>query len=85
MLGYRLYFLNGENHIVEAQEFEAASDLEALNWAEARPDHRAKELWSGARRVQSWRADPTPEVRSEENLSFGIFFGSPSVSKGIAG
>jgi hypothetical protein len=79
-----LYFLNGENHIVEAQEFEAASDVEALNWAEGRRDHRAKELWSGARRIQSWRANPTPEIR-EENLSFGIFWGHESVSKGIAG
>jgi hypothetical protein len=51
MPGYRLYLMNGDGGIAKALEFECDGDAEALRHAEHRLDHRAAELWSGARVV----------------------------------
>jgi len=51
MVGYRLYFIDAEDHIQNAMEFEAASDEEALLHVEVKRDGRAVELWCGARVV----------------------------------
>lgn len=49
MLGYRLYFLNDQGHIVDAVEALHDTDAEAVEWAEQHRDGRDLELWSGAR------------------------------------
>ena len=51
MAGYRLYFLDDNDRIRDAAEFECDGDAEALTQAESRSDGRAMELWSGARVV----------------------------------
>ena len=51
MAGYRLYFLDDNDRIRDAAEFECDGDAEALTQAESRSDGRAMELWSGARIV----------------------------------
>jgi hypothetical protein len=52
MTGYRLYFLDDNDRIRDAAEFESDSDDEALVHAETQHDGRAMELWSGARVVR---------------------------------
>ena len=51
MAGYRLYFLDDNDRIRDAAEFECDGDAEALIQAQSRSDGRAMELWSGARVV----------------------------------
>ena len=52
MAGYRLYFLDDNDRIRDAAEFECDGDAEALTQTESRSDGRAMELWSGARVVR---------------------------------
>jgi hypothetical protein len=55
IVGYRLFFLNAENRVVWREEFEAATDVEAL--AEGlrmfmeKPEYPACELWQEKRRL----------------------------------
>jgi hypothetical protein len=53
MVGYRLYYLNNDRHIVRAAEFECADDAEALLWAEEQRDEHLMEL-SGKRVSRSF-------------------------------
>jgi hypothetical protein len=56
---YRLYYLDHENRIRHAVEFECASDNDADCLALGRSDGRAMELWSGTTLVRKFL--PTPE------------------------
>jgi hypothetical protein len=55
MVGYRCYILDGENHIVQAHDFDCVTDREAK--AAARdllahdPYYRFAEVWHSTRRV----------------------------------
>ena len=51
MAGYRLYFLDDNGRIRDAEELEFEHDEAALAQALTRHDGRAMELWSGARVV----------------------------------
>ncbi|MDE2486456.1 MAG: hypothetical protein KGO51_03585 [Alphaproteobacteria bacterium] len=51
MASYRLYFLNPQGAIARAKEFEAASDDEALAFADELAAGRDVELWNQARLV----------------------------------
>lgn len=51
MPDYRLYFLNLAGGIDRALDIQCQSDEEAVAFAEAHEDRRAKELWQGARYV----------------------------------
>lgn len=48
---YRLYFLDAQNHITSAQDFECQDDNGALAYAMDFVHDRDLELWSGARLV----------------------------------
>ena len=52
MAGYRLYFLDDNGRIRDADEFDCDGDDDALIQAHSRHDGRAMELWSGARVVR---------------------------------
>lgn len=54
MAYYRLYFLNGDEHIETYESFEADDDAAALAAAEARKTVLGKELWCGQRRLKQW-------------------------------
>ena len=51
MASYRLYFMDGKDHILQAAESECEDDDDALDWAAEKLDGRPVELWSGARLV----------------------------------
>ena len=51
MAHYRLYVLDGADHIRGAFDLDCADDAEAVGIAEAHQDGVALELWSGARLV----------------------------------
>jgi hypothetical protein len=56
---YRLYFLNGVgSRISRSHEFEAENDESAIHISEGWREGRRAELWSGARKIRSWEADP---------------------------
>jgi|tagenome__1003787_1003787.scaffolds.fasta_scaffold20948368_3 hypothetical protein len=58
---YRLYFLDGIGTITaRAYEFEAARDELALEVAESWLEGRSAELWSGPRKIKTWRPNPLP-------------------------
>jgi hypothetical protein len=44
MVGYRLYYLNSDRHIVRAAEIECADGAEALLWAQEQRDGHFMEL-----------------------------------------
>jgi len=48
---YRLYILDGADHIRSALDLDCADDAEAIAVAEAHKDGHPVELWRGARRV----------------------------------
>jgi hypothetical protein len=54
---YRVYLLDERDHISAREEYEAATDAEALAVARkilaSYPDHCNFELWSGQRRVSA--------------------------------
>lgn len=52
MSGYRLYFLDEEDHIIRANELECSSDEEAIVTAEQCRDGRDVELWQKARFIK---------------------------------
>ena len=53
---YRLYFVDGSGKVASApHEFEADADETAVRVAEAWREGRRGELWSGSRRVETWR------------------------------
>jgi len=55
---YRLYFMNRFNgHIDRFFEFEAESDLEALQTVQTASGVQPMELWSGERKVGRFEAD----------------------------
>jgi hypothetical protein len=54
MVGYRLYYMDKDGHILKAAEFVGMDDAEALVWAEQQWDGRFMELWSGTRRVMEF-------------------------------
>ena len=59
---YRCYFLNAANRIEAAEDLDAETLSEAVERAQSmlqsRPQHRAIELWEGARRV--YPTNPPP-------------------------
>jgi hypothetical protein len=61
---YRLYFMDEENHVGRALEFDCADDEEAILAIESHRDGHAMELWNRARRVKSLpaqaEASPSP-------------------------
>ena len=57
MSDYRLYFLAG-GHIVAVDEFESATDEDAVTAAQAKADGRDMELWRGATLVRKLPAAP---------------------------
>lgn len=57
MAYYRLYFMDGLGaHIRSFEQFEAASDAEALAAAAAQRSATAMELWCERRKVMRWEA-----------------------------
>lgn len=69
MTYYRLYFLDGSNHIEHFREFEAAGDADALRQSEEWRGLNAMELWSGGRKVACWtRLSPSPEAVARSAL-----------------
>ena len=63
MAYYRLYFLDHSNHIEHFREFEASNDLEASTQSDEWRGVQAMELWSGSRKVTSWkRLGSSPEA-----------------------
>lgn len=61
---YRLYYLDGADHILSAENFNAADDAAAIAEAHARCDRHlvchAAELWQGSRRVDYYRRAAPP-------------------------
>lgn len=57
MAGYRLYFLDRQNHFRDVVVLECRSDDDACSAAEDHRDGRAMELWLRDRLVRSWPAD----------------------------
>lgn len=61
MAYYRLYFMNRHSgHIDGVEDFDAASDAEAIERADARLARAPFELWSGAQKV--YRREATSQV-----------------------
>ncbi len=63
MAHYRLYTLDGADHISGALDLDCADDAEAIGVAETRHDGQAVELWNGARcvlRVEAGEPQRTP-------------------------
>ncbi len=56
MAYYRLYFFDGFSHIEHFREFEAPTDLAAVEQADDWRAQNAMELWSGRRKVKRWEA-----------------------------
>lgn len=54
-LFYRLYFLDGADHISTSEEFHARDDEAAIEIAEKHRKGRPMELWQQARIVKAWR------------------------------
>jgi hypothetical protein len=54
MMSYRLYFLTAEMVIAGASVFDSPTDEEAIEYALARADGRAMELWSLDRFVRAF-------------------------------
>ncbi len=59
---YVLYLVDGDVRCAHGDEFECASDAEAINTALDRAGGRAMELWDGERKVLS-AAATRPRVR----------------------
>ena len=51
MIGYRLYLMSGDGHILRAVELTCENDSEALEQAEGLAQGQAAELWNQARLV----------------------------------
>ena len=51
---YRLYFLDGDGHILKSHEFEVKDDATAIRLAEGWREGRPMELWSRDRKVKRW-------------------------------
>lgn len=58
MAEYRLYFLDGANHIRGVVEFECEDDAAAVSRAEGHADGRRMELWSRDRFVHCFDRRP---------------------------
>jgi hypothetical protein len=56
MAGYRLYFMDKQDHITEAVELECEDDSHAIRQAEPYLDGREVELWRRARVVMRFPA-----------------------------
>lgn len=56
MIPYRVYMMDGQNHIRSAQDIECASDEDALAVAAQLAQGKPVEVWSEARMVR--RLDP---------------------------
>lgn len=63
MADYRLYFLDGANHIRGVVEFECDDDGAAASRAEQHADGRRMELWNRSRFVR--RFEPQAQPRTE--------------------
>lgn len=53
---YRLYCLDGSNHITKSHEFVARDDKEAIKMANAWRNHGKAELWCRGRMVHRFEA-----------------------------
>ena len=56
MIYYRLYFMNGSDHIERFHEFEAIDEEAAIRRSEMFIAGRAMELWHGETMLQRWDA-----------------------------
>lgn len=56
MAGYRLYFLDPNNHIRDVVEITCETDDEAIALVEKHTDGRTIELWQEARNVRRFEA-----------------------------
>jgi hypothetical protein len=50
---YRVYFLNGAGHVIDAAALECDSDDQAVELAESQGGQRPWELWTLTRRVHT--------------------------------
>jgi hypothetical protein len=53
---YRLYCLDGLNHITKVHEFHAKDDAEAIKMADAWRNHGKAELWCRSRRLHRFES-----------------------------
>jgi len=61
MAYYRLYFMNRHSgHIDAVEDFDAASDAEAIERADGRIVRAPFELWSGAQKI--YRREAVPQM-----------------------
>lgn len=57
MTRYRLYFMAPcSNHILRVQEFEAATDTDAVTYCDPLRGAEAMELWFTGRKIHRWEA-----------------------------
>ena len=54
---YRLYCLDGANHITKSHEFHARNDAEAIKTANAWRNYGRAELWCRDRKVHRFEAE----------------------------
>jgi hypothetical protein len=62
MAGYRLYFMDEQDHIAQAIELECEDDLKAIRAAEQHLDGREVELWRRARVVMRFPSTHRPSA-----------------------
>lgn len=65
MPDYRLYWIDGANHFIRAEQFAADDDGAAIEEARTLRDGHAAELWTGSRRIITFPAssnDPDPTI-----------------------
>ena len=66
MAYYRLYFMDGlSGHVASMQDFDAASDEDAITRAESNRRMVAMELWRGRHKVKRW--SPTGDLAPSRN------------------
>ena len=72
MVGYRCYILDGEDHIVQAYDFDCTSDQEARARAEGLlvhdPYYPSAEVWHATRRVLKLERNGLPLLQEPAAL-----------------
>lgn len=58
MPAYRIYFMDEDGHIRNAEEWVFEADLEAIEIADELSEFAPMELWCGIRKVRRWDALP---------------------------
>ena len=64
MVAYRLYFTDGDGHIVLGEWIEAATDGKAVELAEQRKYPYRIEIWRRKEFVAAVKPDPGPQLLS---------------------